>query len=477
MQIQIRLSHYWLFRLCASLLAALLANGAFAGITEINNIRVAKNAQVTRIVLDSNRTLNYKLFTLNHPGRLVVDLGDARLATSVDQSIFKASPVKKLRHAQRAGHKLRLVFDLNKPVIAKSFILPASENFHHRLVIDLKNAVNNTLAIAKKSPSEKAVTKTAARAQARKPAQKPAARTRAPKKIIRHKKFNSTRDVVIAIDPGHGGKDPGAIGYAGTREKDVVLQISRRLAHLIKAEPGMRVVMTRNNDKFLTLRGRIKKARANKADLFISVHADAVKNRRARGSSVYVLSKNGASSEAAKILAQRENRSDMIGGVKLEGKDNTLRKVIVDLSQSAAINASLKLANCIKQELSKLGKTRQNIEYAGFAVLKSPDIPSILVETAFISNISEERKLRSASHQQKLANAVLKGIKIYLAQYAPESSQLARQGQTDRHTIQHGETLSDIATRYRVSLDALRKTNALRSDRIKAGQKLIIPGA
>ena len=166
-----------------------------------------------------------------------------------------------------------------------------------------------------------------------------------------------------------------------------------------------------------------------------------------------------------------------MAGVKLEGKDNTLRKVIVDLSQSAAINASLKLASCIKQELSKLGKTRQNIEYAGFAVLKSPDIPSILVETAFISNISEERKLRSASHQQKLANAVLKGIKIYLAQYAPESSRLARQGQTDRHTIQHGETLSDIATRYRVSLDALRKTNALRSDRIKAGQRLIIPGA
>ena len=318
MQIQIRPSHYWLFRLCASLLAALLANGAFAGPTEINNIRVAKNAQVTRIVLDSNRTLNYKLFTLNQPGRLVVDLGDARLATSVDQSIFKASPVKKLRHAQRADHKLRLVFDLNKPVIAKSFILPASENFHHRLVIDLKNAVNNTLAIAKKSPSEKAVTKTAARAQASRPAQKPGvktpARTRAPKKIIHHKKFNSSRDVVIAIDPGHGGKDPGAIGYAGTREKDVVLQISRRLARLIKAEPGMRVVMTRNNDKFLTLRGRIKKARANKADLFISVHADAVKNRRARGSSVYVLSKNGASSEAAKILAQRENRSDMIGG-------------------------------------------------------------------------------------------------------------------------------------------------------------------
>ena len=483
MQIPTRCNHNVLFRLCAGLLAALAANGAFAGATEIKNIRVASNTHVTRIVLDSNRAPRYKLFTLNHPGRIVVDLSGARLTASVNPSIFKASLVKNLRHAQHAGNKLRIVFDLHRQVMVKSFILPASQDAYHRLVIDLKSTASAP-AIAKPSPPQKAAT--TARARAKKTVQKSSAKkataaktlpeTQTPKKYLGHKKFNTTRDVVIAVDPGHGGKDPGAIGYAGTREKDVVLQISKRLVRLINAEPGMRAVMTRSNDKFLTLRGRIKKARNSNADLFISIHADAVDNRRARGSSVYVLSKNGASSEAAKILARRQNQVDRIGGVKLEGKDNTLRKVIVDLSQSAAINASMKLAACIKQELSRLGKTRQNIEYAGFAVLKSPDIPSILVETAFISNALEEKKLRSASHQQKLASSIFRGIKIYLARYVPQNNLFARQSRADKHTIQHGETLSEIAIRYQVSLDALRKTNALRSDRIKAGQKLIIPG-
>ena len=303
---------------------------------------------------------------------------------------------------------------------------------------------------------------------------KPAKAKPLPKKTTTANR-TKTKTLVIAIDPGHGGKDPGATGYAGTREKDVVLQISKRLVRLINAEKGMRAVMTRDSDKFLTLRGRIKKARDNKADIFISIHADAVDDRRVRGSSVYVLSKNGASSEAARFLAQSQNESGTIGGVKLKGKGKDVTKVLVDLQQAATIGASMKLANSVKKELSTLGKTRKNVEHAGFAVLKSPDIPSILVETAFISNASEEKKLRSATHQQKLASSVFRGVKQYLKHHAPKNAVLASNTKQDKHTIKYGETLSEIAIQYSVSIDSIRKTNALNSDRIRVGQKLIIP--
>ena len=485
MQRQKPLNSYWLVRLFAILFTALLSSAAFADAFEIKNIRVAKNGHVTRIVLDTSDIPSYKLFTLNNPGRVVIDLTDAKLATSVDQSIFNASFVEKVRHARRGKNKLRIVFDLNKAIVPKSFVLPPNEGALHRLVIDLKNT-KGTTQLAKKSAPKKVAKKSTVKAEPKKVVKKPAAKKVAkakpspkaapPKKVVKNKKPNRARNVIVAIDPGHGGKDPGATGYAGTREKDVVLQISKRLVRLINAEKGMKAVMTRDTDKFLTLRGRIKRARDKKADIFISIHADAVDDRRVRGSSVYVLSKNGASSEAAKILAQRQNQSDVIGGVKLEGKDKTLRKVLVDLSQSATINASVKLASSVKDELGKLGKTRKNIEHAGFAVLKSPDIPSILVETAFISNASEEKKLRSATHQQKLASSIFRGIRSYLADHAPENTIIAKQPKPDKHTIKYGETLSEIAVRYSVSLDSLRKTNALRSDKIKVGQKLIIPG-
>ena len=493
-------------RLIIALIAilSLMPASGFADTFNVENVRVAKNGQVTRIVFDTSATPTYKIFTLNNPQRVVIDFSNAKLSRKIDQSVFKASFVEKMRHANRSNNKLRIVLDLNQQIVPKSFVLAPNDKSHHRLVIDLKNSKTANTQIAKKSspskptivnakPAQKQAPKSVSKAidtpanskPSSKPQQDIIAKVTTPaakpvkakqvKKVVPAASRSQSKTLVIAIDPGHGGKDPGAIGYAKTREKDVVLQISRRLARLINAEKGMRAILTRDSDKFLTLRGRIKKARENKADIFISIHADAVENRSVRGSSVYVLSKNGASSEAARFLAQRQNESDVIGGVKLEGKGKDVQKVLVDLSQAATIDASMKLANSVKKELSVLGKTRKNIEHAGFAVLKSPDIPSILVETAFISNASEEKKLRSATHQQKLASSVFKGLKRYLKHHAPKDAILANNIKTDKHTIKYGETLSEIAIQYSVSVDAIRKTNALATDRIRVGQKLIIP--
>ena len=242
----------------------------------------------------------------------------------------------------------------------------------------------------------------------------------------------------------------------------------------------MRAVLTRNNDRYLTLRERTNRARKHRADVFISVHADAVKNRKANGSSVYVLSKRGASSEPAKILAKSQNAADMIGGVSLGGKDKVLQHVILDLSQTATIDASTELARNVIAELTRLGKTKRNVGHAGFVVLKSPDIPSILVETAFISNRAEEKKLRSPQHQEKLAKAIFNGIRRYLQQHAPEDSKLAQaptNRSNSRHIVRSGETLSGIAQRYDISVNTLRRANGIKIDKIRVGQKLKIPKA
>ena len=453
----------------AGLLLSLSAVSLSAEKLGVKNIRVAKNGQATRVVFDTSNPPKYKIFTLNNPNRVVIDLANARLAMDVNQSVFNGSLVNKLRYAHREGNKLRIVLDLNQTSIPKSFVLPPNNGSHHRLVIDLKSNQSKPATIAKES-TKPAVKKA-------KVAPVKAKSTNKKKNVVTKSKRPRihARELVVAIDPGHGGKDPGATGYAGTKEKIVVLQISKRLAKLVDAEPGMRAVLTRNTDKFLTLRGRMKQARDAGADLFVSIHADAVGDRRVRGSSVYVLSKNGASSEAAKILAQKENSVDTIGGVTLDGKDKVLQKVIVDLSQSATIDESVELASYVRNELKRIGKTRERIESAGFAVLKSPDTPSILVETAFISNPSEEKKLRSVTHQQKLAASVFRGIKIYFQRNAPEESRYAHLNRLDQHTIKYGETLSGIAIKYRVSLDSLRSINALTTDKIRVGQKLLIP--
>jgi N-acetylmuramoyl-L-alanine amidase len=289
------------------------------------------------------------------------------------------------------------------------------------------------------------------------------------------------RNVVVALDAGHGGKDPGAVGRHGTREKDVVLQIARRLKARIDREPGMEAYLTRDGDYFVPLRERIERARRQRADLFVSIHADAFKNRQARGSSVYVLSPRGATDEAARWLAARENAADLVGGVSLDDKDAMLASVLLDLSQTAAIDASVNVADQVLSRLGTVGRLhRSTVGRAGFLVLKSPDIPSILVETAFISNPDEEAQLKNARHQEALAGAIVDGIRAYFYDNPPPGTLLAMEGPPARsepveHIIVRGETLSGIASRYNVSLSALRRHNRLKNDRIRIGQTLEIP--
>jgi len=279
------------------------------------------------------------------------------------------------------------------------------------------------------------------------------------------------RQIVIAIDAGHGGPDSGALGKGGTKEKTVVLAIAKRLAKLVNSEPGMRAYLTRDKDVFITLRQRIRRARNNNADMFISIHADAFKNTKARGASVFVLSERGASSEAAQLLADKENAADLAGGISLEDKDDLLASVLLDLSQTASLEASLEVANTVLSGLKRVGNVhKKHVESASFVVLKSPDIPSVLVETAFISNPAEERKLKTSSHQNKLARAMMSGIRSYFQRNPLPGSTVPQQ-----HTVSRGDTLSIIAQRYQVSMTQLKKTNDLKTSNIKIGQILLIP--
>lgn len=285
------------------------------------------------------------------------------------------------------------------------------------------------------------------------------------------------RELIVAIDAGHGGKDVGARGPSGTHEKDVVLAIARKLAELVDKEPGMRPVLVRDGDYFIRLRDRMTKARKQRADLFVSVHADAFSDHRARGSSVFVVSERGASSEMARILAAQENAADLVGGVKLNDKDELLKSVLLDLSQSASIEASMNVADNVLSELKQVGRVHKTrVQQAGFMVLKSPDVPSILVETAFISNPEEERMLRDSRHQQRLAYAILKGIRAYFRDNPPPGTVIAAaDGARREHVVKRGETLSGIAQRYAVSMDRLRVANGMSNDTVRVGGVLRIP--
>jgi N-acetylmuramoyl-L-alanine amidase len=289
------------------------------------------------------------------------------------------------------------------------------------------------------------------------------------------------RDIVIAVDAGHGGKDPGAHGPRGVLEKDVTLRIARRLVEVINAEPGMRGVLTRNRDEFIPLRGRMERARAAEADLFVSVHADAVRNRTVRGSSVYVLNEKGATDEAARRLAARENAADLIGGVSLRSKDPTLASVLLDLSQNASLSSSIDVADEILAEMSRVGTVRKRqVMQAPFMVLKSPDVPSVLIETAYISNPDEERRLDSNAYRGRLAGAIFAGVRDYFYKNPPRGTliaELSRQQLADsvRHVIRSGETLSVIADRYKTSVGRIRDANQLKTDRVAVGQTIRIP--
>ena len=433
----------------------------FAGTVDFQGARLWAAPDHTRVVFDTSGSVTHKIFSLQNPDRLVIDVKSARVAKSMDTKQVSGGLVKGVRAAQNKKDTLRIVLDLKQAAKPQAFSLKPNEQYGHRLVIDLYEAAGSGNKTASKTVSQPASQPLSQRAtQTAQPLQ---VKATAP---------TVARELVIAIDAGHGGEDPGAIGRRGTREKTVVLEIARQLAELIKKEPGMRPVLIREGDYYIGLRQRMDKARKHNADLFISIHADAFRDHRARGSSVFVLSRSGASSEMARWIAAKENAADLAGGVSLDDKDDVLAGVLLDLSQSASIAASHEVAANMLGELKRIGKThKSDVQRAGFVVLKSPDIPSILVETAFISNPDEENKLRSKQHQAKLAKAMLSGIRDYFDNHPPPGTlRVAR-----KHTIKRGDTLSDIAAAYQVSLNSLRGFNGLKSDTLRVGDTLRIP--
>ena len=389
----------------ATFLLTVSRAGLAAG-SQVVAVRVWPSSTYTRLTIEASSEIRYKHFSLANPNRLVIDLEDVQLTgvlQDVSGQIQSADPfIRTARAGQFNGNTVRLVLDLRNEVKPQIFSLKPVAEYQHRLVVDLYPAngqQDDPLLALLQDYNKGQLDNNAPRGN--------------------KGKTDPARPVVIMIDPGHGGEDPGAIGPSGTREKDVVLRIGRQLKKLIDAEKNMKAYLTRDEDVFLPLGVRVAKARKIGADLFISVHADAVDNRTARGSSVFALSENGATSAMARLLAKSQNEADMIGGVKIAGKDKYLAHTLFDLTQTATINDSLKLGKAVLGKMGDLNKLHKpKVEQAGFAVLKAPDIPSILVETAFISHPEEERKLVDPAFQQDMAEAILSGVRTYFAQGA-----------------------------------------------------------
>lgn len=441
----------------------LLITSGLAWADSVQGIRVSHDDHSARLVFDLDAKADYHIFTLANPDRLVIDIKDFRQRNKLIIPSLINTPVQAVRYAAYDRRTLRIVLDLAHEVQYKTQTLGPNKRYPHRLVVDLsytpQQAKQPLIAAQEQAEQEDKPTQSAAEQAIAKP------------HVVKSNKVLPRRDIVIAIDPGHGGQDSGAVGPRGTKEKDIVLSISKRLAALVDKEPGMRSYLTRDEDFFISLRQRIRRARENGADMFISVHADAFHNRRARGSSVYVLSERGASSEAAQILADRENASDLAGGISLEDKDDLLASVLLDLSQTASLEASLEVANTVLSGLKRVGNVhKKQVESAAFVVLKSPDIPSVLVETAFISNPDEEEKLRSGSHQAKLAQAMMVGIRNYFQRNPVPGTSLPQQ-----HIVSAGDTLSMIAQRYQVSMVDIRNVNNLSGTTLHIGEVLRIP--
>ncbi len=348
----------------------------------IQGVRVSKTSDDhTRVVFDLTHSVKHSMIILNNPYRIVIDFRNTDKRAALRQISHETKLLKGIRSASRNNHDLRVVLDLKQKTRPRVFALGANEQHGERLVVDL-HATNLS-----------------------------------PTPIITNtqKAQLNKKQIIIAIDPGHGGRDPGAIGKKGTREKDITLAVSKKLFKLINRQNGYKAILTRSTDKYVVLRNRVKTARDHQADLFISIHADSFKNSKVEGSSVYALSINGASSEAARWMADKENASDLIGGVSLDDKDDLIASVLLDLTQTNTIQNSIELGNDVLKQLKKVGKVNKKyVQQAGFAVLKAPDMPSILVETAFLSNLKEEKRLRSSKHQTKLASAIFLGIKKHI---------------------------------------------------------------
>ncbi len=398
------ISHARLWRL--PLFACLVLAGsvppvALAEETRLTGLRSSATEARSRLVFQLEAPVEHQVFTLSDPQRVVIDLADVERVAELPEAIPESPLIERVRHAPRNGDDWRVVLDLNEQARPKSFLLQPQGRYGHRLVVDLR-------------PSDRV-------RQAERSQDRPGERSG---------DGSAPRDLVIAIDPGHGGKDPGAVGPRGTQEKRIVLSIARRLRQSLARTPGYEPETTRNRAHYLSLRPRMGTARDARADMFISLHADAFPDQRATGSSVYALSVNGASSETARRRAERENSADLIGGISLEDKDEMLASVLLDLSQTATIESSLNAGERVLSELGEVNNLhKHSVQQAGFVVLKSPDVPSILIETAFISNPTEAQQLRRVEHQQDLAEAIHKGVQDYFRNKAPPGTRIYARNQ------------------------------------------------
>ena len=413
---------------------------------EVNSVRLSQKQDKTRIVFDISGTVEHKVFQLDNPRRLVIDLANVSQKPSLSHLKLKATPISKMRAAYRDGKNIRVVLDLKSAVTHKDFILKANDKFTNRLVVDL----------LRKNPTN----------------------SRSIEEFVQQ----SDRKIVIAIDAGHGGIDPGALGPNRMREKIIVLQISKRLEKLFDKDPNFDGILVRTGDYFLAHRKRTQIARDKKADFFLSIHADAFTDPRANGASVYALSNKGATSEAARFLAKKQNNADLIGGataLNLDDKDEVLAEVLLDLSMTATMSTSLEAGKHVLKQMGSVARLhKKKVEQAGFLVLKSPDIPSLLIETGFISNPKEARKLASADYQQRMAKAIYNGLDQYYSEHPPEGTRMAKvmNGKPLRYIVARGDTLSEIAAQYKVSMNKIMRYNKMSSSAIRVGQEIAIPG-
>jgi len=441
--LDIRLQHC-ITRFC--LLGALLLPSAIWA-ADIESVRLWRAPDSTRLVLDLSTAAEHNLFALQNPNRLVIDLSDSQLKTQFDKLDLANTPISGIRVAVRNKTDVRVVLDLKTTVSPKSFSLKANEQYSDRLVIDLFD--------------KKRVV------------------SRSVEEVVKKK----NRKIIIAIDAGHGGEDPGALGPRKVREKVVVFQIAKRIEKLFDSNPNFQGELVRSGDYYLAHRKRSQLAREKQADFFISIHADAFTDPQAHGASVYALSTKGATSEAARYLASKENRADLIGGasnLSLDNKDDVLAGVLLDLSMTATLSSSLEAGKYVLKNMGSVARLhKKQVEQAGFLVLKSPDLPSLLIETGFISNPKEARQLSSAKYQQRMADAIYDGLVQFYSENPPVGTLLAKNGNAvaRSYIIARGDTLSEIAVRHNTSVRKILRYNKMSSSTIRVGQRILIPSS
>ena len=438
-------------RIFVALLVAVVGVGppvaASASAATVQDVRMWRSPERTRLVFEVSGPVQHKVFVLQSPRRLVIDIEKIRFDASFQQLDFSNTPVARIRKGVRDGGDLRVVLDLKEAVTPRSFSLKPNELYGDRLVVDLYDV----------APATKKTVADAVAAD------------------------RSMRDVIITIDAGHGGEDPGSLGAIGVPEKKVVLSIAKRLKSIIDAEPGFRGELTRKSDYYIAVQKRSELARKMRADLLISVHADGFKNSRPRGASVYTQIQRRAVREKGRYLSERERRADLLGGVEsvsIKDKDDMLAGVLLDLSMTAALSSSAEIAGEVLKSIGGIAKLhKKQVVQQSLGVLISPDIPSILVEVGFMTNRKDARLLVKPDYQKKMARAIFDGVHRYFNDHPPEGSWLAaNRNRGDRtYVIARGDTLSGIAQRYNVSVKRLMSYNGLKSTRIKRGQRLKIP--